>query len=107
MTILDKLVEGMSQTYLTYLFQNKEYNEESKKSNPYDEFEKLANQWSMHQLSPRTLNLSITSIQSAISKEIMCDPFDKFANKDLQIPNELMRKYQNLAESPKHEEYEE
>lgn len=107
MTILDKLVEGMSQTYITYLFQNKDNYEENKIGNPYDDFEKLAHQWSMHQLSPRTLNMSITSIQSAISKEIMCDPFDKIANKDLEIPNELMRKYQQLAESQNLEEYEE
>lgn len=70
MTILGKLVEGMSATYLKSLFQ-KQSNDGQKKDTPLEEFEKLANQWSMHQLSPRTLNMSITSIQSAISKEIM------------------------------------
>jgi hypothetical protein len=60
----------MSATYLKSLFQ-KQDNDGQNKGTPLEEFERLANQWSMHQLSPRTLNMSITSIQSAISKEIM------------------------------------
>ena len=105
MTILEKLVDGMSQTYISYLFKNKD--EENKNDNLYEDFEKLANQWSMHQLSPRTLNMSITSIQSAISKEIMWEPFDRIPNKDMDIPSDLKRKYQQLVEAQKLEEYEE
>ena len=78
MTILTKLIEGMNETYLKHYFKDEKDKEESKNYTPVEEFERLANQWSMHQFSPRTLNMSITSIQSAISKEIMCDkdPFN-------------------------------
>lgn len=100
MTILGKLVDGMSTTYLKYLFQNKKNHKESEHQNNLDDFEKLANQWSMHQLSPRTLNMSITSIQSAISKEIMHDPIDQ-TTKDLKIPSGFKKNYQKVISSPK------
>jgi hypothetical protein len=91
MTILGKLVEGMSATYLSYLFKTKDDKKDNDDNGngPIEEFERLANQWSMHQLSPRTINLSITSIQSAISKEIMFEPFDNTMSREIKIPNGL------------------
>lgn len=99
MTILGKLVEGMSATYLSYLFKSDDDKKNNDGCGPIEEFERLANQWSMHQLSPRTLNLSITSIQSAISKEIMFDQFDNTTNKEIKIPSGL-RNFHKFLESP-------
>ena len=70
-TILSKLIDGMSGTYLKYLFKSPKVSKQKAKQTNLEEFEKLANQWSMHQISPKNLNLSINSIQSAISKEVL------------------------------------
>lgn len=99
LTILNKLVEGMNTTYMKSLFQKSD-REDAKKDSSAEEFERLANQWSMHQLSPRTLNMSITSIQSAISKEILCDPIDGMTSRELNIPSGLKNKYNKFMESP-------
>lgn len=107
MTILGKLVDGMNLTYLQHLFPVQS-NEEHKKESPFEGFDRLANQWSMHQISPRTMNMSITSIQSAISKEIMCDPIDSMVNRDLNIPKDFVEKYErNLSPDPNPDDYEE
>jgi len=98
MTILSKLIEGMSGTYLGYLFKDNIQKEESKVQNPAEELEKLANQWSQHQFSPRTLGMSITSIQSAISKEIMCEPFD-VTSKEISIPSGIKNRKQFVYSS--------
>lgn len=98
LTILNKLVEGMNTTYMKSLFKKSE--QEDKKNSSADELERLANQWSMHQLSPRTLNMSITSIQSAISKEILCDPIDGMTSRELNIPSGLKNKHHKFMESP-------
>lgn len=99
MTILEKLVDGMNQTYLKHFFSNPPQ-EEQKTESKAEEFERLANQWSMHQLSPRTLNLSITSIQSAISKEIMWDPIENTMTREINIPSGIQKKYKQFLDSP-------
>jgi len=97
LTIISKLVDGMSATYLKYLFNNK--HETEPKLTTLEEFEKLANQWSMHHISPKNLNMSITSIQSAISKEVMWEEFEGECTKELKIPSGLKRHYQRYLES--------
>lgn len=99
-TILSKLIEGMSSTYLKYLFEKKSPEEVNKKATNLEEFERLANQWSMHHLSPKTLNMSITSIQSAISREVMWDAAEAIPDKELKIPSGLKLHYQKYIESP-------
>ena len=91
MTLLTKLIGGMNETYLKHYFNFENDKEEVKESTPVEEFERLANQWSMHQFSPRTLDMSITSIQSAISREIMFDkdPFNITASRDLNTSNNI------------------
>ncbi|CAI2367027.1 unnamed protein product [Moneuplotes crassus] len=90
MTILSKLVEGMSATYLGYLFKNVDCTDSTAKDPSFhDGFLKLADQWSnQNQLSPRTMDMSMSSIQSAISREIMCAPFD-ITTKEIRVPNEI------------------
>lgn len=55
----------------------------------------------MHNVSPKALNISISSIQSAISKEIIsCDGFDEGLNKELEIPSTLKKHYKKYIETP-------
>lgn len=88
MTIMQKLIDGVAATYIAHLFTPKQEVEiEVIKESPVEEVERLANQWSMNHLSPRTINMSLTSIQSAISKEIECEPIDNVIEEDLTIPS--------------------
>lgn len=103
MTILSKLVEGMSTNYLSHLSKNqnndgtvqggfrKDEDKDKNKENNKEGFLNLAEQWSnQNHMSPRTMEMSMSSIQSAISREIMCAPFD-LTTKEIKVPTEMKK----------------